>query len=191
MFDLAQALLPPTAVPDGWQEASLGIAPAEARPCGERLALLTQARQTEKVSFEGGRTGPFLTHLVARYGGGDAAGAMAATRALLERCREWTQDYDGRELTFRVAPLSLPAVGDEMLAVRLTVDGIAGGAGVIGGLFGDLLTARSQVVFVRRGDAAFLLAHSDAGFGSPDVDQALTEQFVRQADVRLQAALGR
>ncbi len=186
--DLAKALLTSSDVPQDWRRVSLDVQLSEAQPCGQRLPLLEAAHGREQVRFAGGETGPFLTHLVVAYPPETAGTALPATRELLGSCRKWTQTYEGRELTFSVADLSLTPIGEEMVAVRLTIEGIAGGDGIVGGLFGDLITARSQVIVARRGDAVFLLAHTDAGLGSPDVDTERTERLARRADERLQAA---
>lgn len=191
---LTAAMLPSTLLtvadlPSGWMSTSLKISPDDAKPCGQDLALLTRATGQVRADFEAGSLGPFITQSVAIYPPGVAAQAMHDTVASLSLCREWKEDERGSNVTIKTAPLPFPAIGDAILPLQVEIDGIANRDGLAGGFLKGLLGGKTNLVFVRRGDAIFMIAHSAIGLGSPGVDRALTEQIVRSADQRLAEAL--
>jgi hypothetical protein len=189
--NLSGALLGSGDLPGGWSATRFSLDAGSAQPCGEAIALMARALAQAEADFERGAAGPFVTHTVARYATGTGAVAMNDTAALLNRCTLWTGEHRGATLTFHAAPLAFPSLGEQSFAVRMQVDGIAATAGRVAGLFGGLLTAESHLVFVRRGDTAFLLTHSAAGVGDPSPDSRLTEQLARAADIRLTTLGGR
>lgn len=186
---LPRTLLTTGDLPSGWMSTSLKISPDDAKPCGQDLALLTRATAQTRADFEAGSLGPFITQSVAIYPPGMAAQAMNDTVALLGRCREWKEDERGSNVTIKTSPLSFPSLGDATLPVQVEIDGIANRDGLAGGFLKGLLGGKTNLVFVRRGDAIVMIAHSAVGLGSPGVDVALTEQIARRAEQRLTEAL--
>ena len=167
-IDLARALLALDDMPADWRNAEPDGGTAQ--PCGQQAALSTQAIRQVEASYQRGALGPFVNHTVASYRPGDAARAMDSTRRLFEECEEWEGSHLGYQFTFRVSTLPFPELGDQSFALRLDADGPL------------LLVAQTDLVFVRRGDVAFLLAHTTAGLRSASVDSELTERLTRRAD---------
>jgi hypothetical protein len=190
--NLPAALLTASDVPNGWDETTLNVDLATTQPCGRPIPLIDAASQEDEVAYRQDRLGPYVVHRVMSYPGDSAEQAMNATQTLLDECKEWKGRHGGRELTFSVAPSSLPVdgLGDQAFAVELTIEGLAGG-GLVGGLLDNVLSAVADLVLVRRGDATFLLAQATGGLGSPNVDHGRTEQLAQLADQRLAGATGR
>jgi hypothetical protein len=188
--DLSAALLMQSDVPAGWQPISLDLELENTQPCGQPIPFVPQATAQEQAPFRADRLGPYVVDTVAAYRPGDAARALEATRALLSGCREWKGRYRGRELTFRAGPSAVPVdgLGDEAFAVRLEIDGLSGGA--LGGLFDDLVRVTANLVVVRRGDLALLLAHAVGGVGNPSPDGEQTRDLAQRAARRLAAVAG-
>jgi hypothetical protein len=189
--DLAASLLTQGDVPEGWQPTSLDLELENTQPCGRPIPFVAQAVAQQQAAFRQDRLGPYVVDTVTAYRPGAAAPAVEATRALLSDCREWKGRYRGRELTFRASPSSLPVdgLGDEAFAVHLAIDGLAGG-GPLGGLLDEALGATANLVLVRRGDVALLLAHAVGGVGSPSPDAQQTSELAQRAAQRLSAAGG-
>ena len=171
--DLTRALLALEDMPADWRSAASDGGTAQ--PCGQRPALSTQAARQVEASYQRGSLGPFVSHTVASYRPGDAARAMDSTRRLFEECREWEGSHLGSQFTFRVSTLPFPDLGDQSFALRLDADGPL------------LLVAQTDLVFVRRGNVAFLLAHTTAGLRVASIDSELTERLTRRADQLLEA----
>lgn len=191
VVDLPAALLTDSDVPNGWDETTLNIDLASTQPCGRPIPLIEAASQEDEVAYRQDRLGPYVVHRVMSYSDGSAEQAMNATQALLDECKEWKGRHGGRELTFSVSPSSLPVagLGDQAFAVELTIEGLAGG-GLVGGLLDNVLSAVADLVVVRRGDGAFLLAQATGGLGNPNVDHERTEQLSQLANQRLAGATG-
>ena len=175
-MELERALLARDDLPAGWSTYDEDAFPP---PCDQAPALEADAERLVQENFGEGDFGPFVRHMVASYAKGDAVPAMERTRRQFLECGEWAGSFNGQRFTFRVSETEFPAVGEQSFALRLRADGP---------LF---LKAESLLVFARRGDAAFLVAHTAAGFGGASVDRQLTERLVRRADERLQQVLAR
>ena len=169
---LRRALLAPDDLPGGW--SAFGSAPLPS-PCGQPPALEAAAHALVEQTFGDSALGPFVRHAVASYPAGEAAPALERTRQLFTECDEWDGTYLDRRFTFRVSPLSFPALGDQSFALRLAAEGPI------------FLSGESVLVFVRRDGVVVLLAHTAAGFGGASVDRDLTERLARRAEERVRA----
>jgi hypothetical protein len=184
--NLSAALLTAADMPSGWSQTNLNIDLATTQPCGQGIPVVDTAMAQEEVAFRQDRLGPYVAERVMAFARGAAEQAMNGTRALLDQCTEWKGRHGGRELSFHVSPspLDVEGVGDEAIAVRLTIHGFAGGSAA-GGLLGSLVSAASDLVVVRQGDYAFLVAQANGGVGNPSIDSGRTEQLVRLAAQQL------
>ena len=182
--DLNGLLLTAADLPSGWQPTTLDLELDSTQPCGRPIPFATEATNRVQAAFRADRLGPYVEHTVATYAAGGGAGAVEGTRALLNGCREWKEQYRGRELTFRVSPSPLPVagLGDEAFAFRIHIEGLAGS-----GLLGDALSAAADLFVARRGDAAFLLAQAVGGVGNPTPDAVQSERLTQRAAALLTA----
>ncbi|MGD9895036.1 MAG: hypothetical protein AB7R89_08710 [Dehalococcoidia bacterium] len=189
-INLASALLTAADMPSGWDQTNLDIDLTATQPCGRAIPVVDAATAQQEIAFRRDRLGPYVAQRVMAYASGTAEAAMNATQTLLDECTEWKGSHGGRELTFRVSPSSLDVtgLGDQAFAMRMTIHGFAGG-GVAGGLIDSVVSAAADLVVVRQGDDAFLIAQANGGVGSPNVDSGRTEQLARLAGQRLAAAI--
>ena len=147
-------------------------------PCERAPELEAAAVSLVQETFGDDDFGPFVRQMVASYQRGDAGRAMDRTRQQFLDCGEWKGEFNGQSFTFRVAEADVPALGDQSFALRLSADGPI------------FIKAESLLVFVRRGEAALLVAYTAAGFGGARVDRDLTERLMRLADDRLRVVQG-
>ena len=95
---------------------------------------------------------------------------MRAFRAATADCEEWTKITDTGSQTWKLFPLDLPSVGDDMIALDLPT--------TVGSV-----TIDNHFVMLREGDVITIL-----GYGGPFVDginPSETEDFARRAALKL------
>jgi outer membrane murein-binding lipoprotein Lpp len=114
--------------------------------------------ESAEADFQQSDFGPFVFQLVkALPSSSEAKQAMAAVKKTLSSCSSWTEtDTDGTKSTWTIAPLSMPAVGDETFTARISTSDVP--------LFG---TVQADFVFFRRGSVVEVVAYF--GFG-PSAD---------------------
>jgi hypothetical protein len=190
--ELAAALLRVEDLPRGYTVQPIPEAPPDdsgaggqgggTEPCGDVFdqlrggepALSAIAAGTAEAEFSKGDDGPFLQQGLATTG--DRAGlrsAVEAFRQLPTVCGEFTENDEQGSFTMRLSPAPFPALGDELVAIKLDATGTGEGASVaLGG----------YLVLIRVGSTVCILIH----FGIPNVDVAETETVARAAVARLE-----
>lgn len=176
--ELSKALLTLDDMPTGWTLSTDGPdSGGDTELCGKD-PLPGEPRAKVSRDFEKGSFTQ-ATSTVQAWGKGEASHEMQTARQVMSSCTTWTDtDKDGKPETYRLSPLSFPKLGDETLAVRLSLD--TSGA-----------TVAADAIYIRRGDYITIVGNLAAGFGTAEVDSALTEQLARKADAKLQAFLSR
>ena len=178
--DLSRALLTLADLPTGWSEAQ----PPESEDdvnsgfCGTGSASVTNVGKVS-AEFTGEAPGSLVAQTVSAYGVGDAKRVLDFLGETLRGCTEWRETTaDGQVITYRFAPLPFPRLGDQSLTTRMKLE------------IGDV-SVEVDIVVIRRGDIATLLAHiATASGGPPNIDSTLTERVARRADARLASVAG-
>ncbi|MYS22114.1 MULTISPECIES: hypothetical protein [unclassified Streptomyces] len=120
--DLRAALLAVADVPDGFTRQT-GPAPGSGDSSLAACPVLASdpkgASASASVVFADA-TGTSLSETLLQYTGSGAARAMAAYQGMPSACASFSGEVDGFEVSFRAAPLSLPAVGDQSTTTRFT-----------------------------------------------------------------------
>jgi len=160
------ALLTLDDMPTGWTTAPELLEDQEdAGECTFNLDLPED--DSARAAFKEGDLGPFVLSSVGRFVNADAAaGYVDEIQAFIDRCQSSTEDGVATALS----PLSFPALGDESLAFRITIDDP------------EAVPVEGNVVVIRRGEAASLVGLLTT-FSSPDA--ALTEELAVAAADRL------
>jgi hypothetical protein len=109
----------------------------------------------------------FLADFVAYFSEGDAEHYMADVRQAAASCAQWQAEGDTK--IWRISNLSLPEVGDESAAFRVT--------------FGE---GANDLIYLRRGALVSLIVLQQ--FGDPDPNTADFEALARMADDKMRAA---
>jgi hypothetical protein len=179
--------LQPTAPnPPPGAEASPGASPGEGQGGGaddcadvfEQLrggqpALSRVAASAAQVEFGKGDYGPFLQQSLLSTGDQKVMrAAIDAFRRLPTTCGQFTETDEAGSFTVKVSEASLPALGDESIAVKLDANGRSTELDV---------TMSGFMVLVRKGSVVCIVIH----FGIPGVDAAETEKIARAAAARL------
>ena len=178
--DLSRALLTLADLPTGWSEAQ----PPESEDdvnsgfCGAGSASVTNVGKVS-AEFTGETAGSLVAQSVSAYAAGDAKRVLDFLGETLRGCTEWRETTaDGQVITYHFAPLPFPRLGDQSLTTKMKLE------------IGDVWVEVDMVV-IRRGDIATLLAHiATASGGPPNIDSTLTERVARRADARLASAAG-
>ncbi|HEV2768420.1 MAG TPA: hypothetical protein VGV63_12030 [Acidimicrobiales bacterium] len=189
-IDVEQALLTLEDMPTGWMTSpDAGEEDEGAAEFCDGLDISNDEPDAEaEASFEGSEIGPFVSHVVGRFDGGEAEKRFAELRQAIDECGEFdTTDEDGNTVTGQLSAVSFPELGDESLAVRLsgTVTTVADPD------FGELeFPMAADLVFFRQGDAVAGLFHIaiDAtafGGGGGGLDSTITEDLARKAEEKL------
>lgn len=192
--DVEQALLTLEDMPTGWTTSP--DAGEDDEGAAEFCAELDFSEREDEpdaeaeASFEGGEIGPFVTHLVARFGDGEAEKRFTALREAVDECGDFdTTDEDGTTITGQMSAVSFPELADESLAMRLSGTVTTAADGELGELEFPMA---GDLVFFRQGDAVaavFHLAIDAAAFGGGGggLDSAITEDLARKAAEKLAA----
>jgi hypothetical protein len=122
---LKAALLTLDDMPTGWTQEKVTpddgkdpkITPAECEAIGDATDGKPDAKAESK--FSAGGFGPTLEQSIASWGE-ETAGMIVKAKNALAKCRKFKSAQDGEALTFQVAGLSFPNIGDRTLAVRMT-----------------------------------------------------------------------
>ncbi|GAA1962698.1 sensor domain-containing protein [Catenulispora subtropica] len=125
------------------------------------------------TSFTRSELGPNIaTGLASFPSTQDAQKLMDSVTKAMRACTELTEtDKDGTSYDFAVAPLESPKTGDAVGAIRMSAD--------IGGY-----PAQIDIVLVRVGSTLLYVANTGLG----DTDAGLTQDVVKRAVAKLQAA---
>lgn len=133
---------------------------------------------TVGTDFRKGDFGPLLGHSVSLYSPGKASEAMADLKRAAESCTEWESTLDdGTPTTMRVQPMSFVEVGEDRLAVRVTMEDLP----LIG-------TAEIDSVYVLYGDTIMQITHMAFALGG-GVDSEQTEAFAQLGMEKLEQVL--
>jgi hypothetical protein len=169
--DLAMALLRLEDLPVGWTTQPLtemdeddDSTICDVREPDTRIEPAARA----KTEFQQSDMGPFLAHRVADHERWETAESEMRFVRDAFSCSEWNTMIDGREVTYRITPLSFPQLGDDAYAVRVA-------------FAFDFVLIETNFVFIRVNRYVIAIAH----FGIGGVDSAQTELFARLAVERL------
>jgi Zn-dependent protease with chaperone function len=123
-----------------------------------------------QVLFKKGELGPFISERLLRFSPSDAQNLITRVQSAVDTCRHFSiHDQTVGTIEFSVSPLSMGAMGDATVAIRLT------------GRVSDVdVTVFQDVVAVRRGSIVILV--NQTSYGSIDTDLTTST---------LQKALGR
>ena len=109
---------------------------------------------------------------VLQFQPGEATGLLAAIRAMPLPCA-WDEHMDdGPPLRFDVRPLALATLGDESVALAIT-------------MHGDGIATEAEVVFIRRGELVTMVTHLAVAEQAATLDPALTQQLAQRAAEKL------
>lgn len=148
--------LPPewTPVPDSTRQFD----PGTVTICGSRIRTPPKAVAQATAVYTYGATRFDLVHTATEYSGHASEQVVSAVDTLARSCSEWTAgDESGNRVTYRVARLAAPALGDATLIVRVTtVHPLAGGETL-------------DLVLVAKGHILSLLAVATSAFASIEV----------------------
>ena len=189
--DVEEALLTLEDLPTGWTTSpDAGEADEGAAQFCAGLDMSDDEPDAEaEASFQRSEMGPFVSHVVGRFDGGEAEKRFAELREAIDECGEFdTTDEDGNTLTGRLSAVSFPEVGEESLAVRLsgTVTTVADPD------FGEReFPMAGDLVFFRQGDLVAGLFHitidaSAFGGGGGGLDSTITEDLARKAEEKVE-----
>ena len=182
--ELRKALLTKKDFPSGWRTTSLGASDkaggldADDVECRRLLDTLSgdKAHAEADRDFEKSDSGPFVSQGVASYEKGGAKGALRDFKRLTSRCEGFTSKTGGTgSVTFTVAPMTLPAYGDESGALRFTGKAQGGPA--------DGLSITMDLVLARVGPNTTGVAHMSV-LGP---DSKVTPGLMKKAVERMRA----
>ncbi|GAA2088716.1 hypothetical protein GCM10009801_52560 [Streptomyces albiaxialis] len=179
--ELKKALLTEQDFPSGWAATDLGASDkagdlgADNKQCQGLLDAVSgdKSRTEATRDFEKSESGPFVSNGVASYGKSGAKKALRDFKRLSSRCKGFTSKGGGGAVTFTVAPMTLPAFGDESAGLRLTGRAKGGPA--------DGLALSMQLLVARVGPSTTGVAHMSV-LGP---DGKITSKLMRRAVERL------
>ncbi|MFG3257934.1 hypothetical protein [Streptomyces sp. NPDC048172] len=179
--ELKKALLTKEDFPSGWSATDLGASDkagglgADNKECQGLLDTLSgdKAHAEADRDFQKSDSGPFVSNGVASYEKGGAKKALRDFKRLSSRCEGFTSKDGGGSVTFTVAPMTLPAFGDESGALRLTGKAKGGPA--------DGLSISMDLALARVGPSTTGVAHMSV-LGP---DSKITPKLMRKSVERL------
>jgi hypothetical protein len=127
-FDPKAAVLTLDDMPTGYSVGEDSSSSDDAlKGCPQLEALdadTTQPVAKAEAQFQAGQLGPFIQHEVAVSEKGKAHDEFAKLRSAVDApgCQSFSQPTDNGTATYRLGPLSVPRLGDETFALRLTGD---------------------------------------------------------------------
>lgn len=140
---------------------------------GGRPALSRVASSAAQVEFGKGDYGPFLQQSLLSTGDTAVVGAaFDAFRRLPATCAHFTETDEQGSFTIKLSDASLPAFGDESVAVKLDANGRSIELDV---------TLSGYMILFRKGSVVCVVIH----FGIPGVDVTETEKIAQAAVARL------
>jgi len=174
------ALLTLDDMPTGYsagEDSSSSNTPLKGCPQLEALAAdKTQSVAKAEAKFQAGKLGPFIDHQVEVTAKGKAQVQFARLRSALDAagCQTFTQPAEGGAIAnFKLGPLSVPRLGDETFALRVTGDKAA-------------FSITLDLVAERIGDSVSLLVVASVPvLGGPP---PALDPLARRADKKLRAA---
>ncbi|MBW3546535.1 MAG: hypothetical protein KY452_00140 [Actinobacteria bacterium] len=193
-LDVEAAVLTLDDMPAGWTTRPGGGDTDDERaslcPGLHRSEIAVDADASAEAKFQKDAAGPFATHFVAVFDHGRAPDVLARARKAVDGCGEIeiTQE-DGTVIAGGLFPVNFPELGDETFAARL--QGTMTGPPDDPELAGLEFPVAADFVLVRNGDALTGISHVavDAGpYGGGELDSAVTEELVRRAVGKLDAA---
>lgn len=127
----------------------------------------------KEVAFQKGSFGPFLSSGLMLFSGDDQAKRyMAESRKILDTCASYEQtEDDGTKSKVTITKMSFDKVGDETLAMKISVQGTFPMSG--------------DMIFARRGDV--ILGVANLALGSADTSE--TVKAMSKADEKLRRIL--
>jgi hypothetical protein len=114
-----------------------------------------------------------LYQILAAYPDNDAAQIIERLRRTVEACPVWTETApDGSQVTFRMAAVPFPSIGDEAVAFHILVEG-------------ENQAERGELSLLRRGTVLSLIIRLDVDAGNASEDPLLMERIATRADRKM------
>jgi hypothetical protein len=163
---LKTALLELSDMPDGWTaSADSGGDTSTSSTCNATATPTADNEVTVSVDFQKSDLGPFVTEQITAFPAGQMQSEFEKLKQSIANCTQWTEtDSEGTPTTYQLTPLTLPKMGDDSIAYRLSAD--SGG-----------LTFQADTVFIRVGDYGISLAN----VALDGVDSDLTASTAQKA----------
>lgn len=177
--DLTPALLRPEDMPSGWTTTAAPLPDAYDVGFFECPVLTSQPLDETSVGFILEEFQPswlfYVSHTVKQFADGEAKQAIEEAVSVFESCTTWSSTTsEGAPITYTLAPLSFPKLGDQTFALTINIKS-GGGA------------MQVHVVYLRRDNAMAQLSVLVAGVHDVQLDPDLTKRLARKADARLAA----
>ena len=169
--DLEKALLTLEELPAGWSKSP----PDKEKDDKATFSFLCKEYPKKAIvgvdaDFQKSQLGPFLLSSISLYPPGEAIQQFEKLRATVDACPEVKKTEGGSTMTFKVAPMSFPKLGEQSFAIRVSSESILG--------FVD-----TDSVYFRIGDVIATLQYMTIGMDP--IDSSQTEVFAKIFEQRL------
>lgn len=166
---LTSGLLVVSDMPDGWSEVPPDPS-TDAEPVGFCTPDVASGIDQIRVNgaFQQQDQGLYLQETLAGFAPGDSTAWMDWLKPTVN-CSQVTDDSVSPPVIYQVTPLDFPAMGDQMLAYRLSVSDPTLGA------------IAYDIVYSRVGNCVAAVANLALGTANSDLTQSATEAAVKRA----------